>query len=149
MCRLFAHFRLSESDAWWRACQDGGGRLRPLYASKMLYRNLRVTSRTLRPCFYTVYGHITAALRNRLNRCLFANTSIITVSVTRLCSPLGLKAEACDYGKGRYISDAACGVRPITMLCASWPIRAGCACRKEGLCRKRCVWERRGIEELQ
>ncbi len=26
-----------------------------------------------------------------------------------------LKAEARDYGKGRYISDAACGVRPITM----------------------------------
>ncbi len=25
---------------------------------------------------------------------------------------------------GRYISDAACGVRPITMHCASWPIRA-------------------------
>ncbi len=48
--------------------------------------------------------------------------SIITVSVTRLCSPFRLellvklrtlltvfiftlKAEACDYGKGRYISD--------------------------------------------
>ncbi len=55
-----------------------------------------------------------------------------------------LKAEAHDYGKGRYISDAACGVRPITMHCASWPIRADCACRKEGLCRKRCVRERRG-----
>ncbi len=25
-----------------------------------------------------------------------------------------LKAEARDYGKGRYISDAACGVRPVT-----------------------------------
>ncbi len=45
-----------------------------------------------------------------------------------------LKAKACDYGKGRYISDAACGVRPITMHCVSWPIRADCACRKEGLC---------------
>ncbi len=48
--------------------------------------------------------------------------TIITVSVTRLCSPLGLelmlklrtlltvltfilKADACDYGNGRYISD--------------------------------------------
>ncbi len=77
----------------------------------------------------------------------------ITVSVTRLCSPLGLKlmvklrtlltvfililkAEACDYGKGLYISDTACGVRPITMHCASWPIRADCSCRKEGFCRK-------------
>ncbi len=28
---------------------------------------------------------------------------------------LVLKAEARDYGKGSYISDAACGVRPITM----------------------------------
>ncbi len=34
----------------------------------------------------------------------------------------------------------ACGVRPITMLWVSWPIRADCACRKEGLCRKR-PWE--------
>ncbi len=50
-----------------------------------------------------------------------------------------LKAEACDYEKGRYISDAACGVRSITMHCASWPIRADCACQKEGLCRKQSV----------
>ncbi len=66
------------------------------------------------------------------------------------CSPLGLelmvklrslltvftlvwKAEAHDYGKGSYNSDAACGVRPITMHWFSWPIRADCACRKEGL----------------
>ncbi len=96
--------------------------------------------------------------------CLQTHTSIITVSVTRLCSPLGLdlmvklrtlltvftlilKAEAGDYGKGRYL--AACGVRPITMHCASWPIIADCACRKEELCRKLSVWERRGIEDLQ
>ncbi len=39
--------------------------------------------------------------------------------------PLILKDETHDYGKGSYISDAACGVRPITMHCASWPIRAG------------------------
>ncbi len=45
---------------------------------------------------------------------------------------LVLKAEASDYGMGRYISNAACGVRPITMHCASWPIRADCACLKEG-----------------
>ncbi len=53
--------------------------------------------------------------------------SFITESVTRLCSSLGLelmlklsplftvftfklKAKARDYGKGRYISDVACGV---------------------------------------
>ncbi len=59
------------------------------------------------------------------------------------------KAEARYYGKGRYISDAACGVRPITMHCASWPIRTDCACWKEGLCRKQSVWERRGIEDQQ
>ncbi len=57
-----------------------------------------------------------------LNRGLCANTSFITVSVTRLCSAFGLelmvklrtlltvfiftlKAEACDYGKEHYISD--------------------------------------------
>ncbi len=94
------------------------------------------------------HGHITTAA------CLQTHRSFITVSVTWLCSPLGLelmvklrtlltvftfilKAKARDYRKGRYISDAACGVRPITMQCASWPIRADCACRKEGLCRKR------------
>ncbi len=49
------------------------------------------------------------------------------------------KADARDYGKERYISDAACGVRPITMHCASWPIRADCACWKEGLYRKLSV----------
>ncbi len=96
--------------------------------------------------------------------CLQTHTSIITVSVTRLCSPLGLelmvklrtlltvftlilKPKARDYAKGCYISDAW-GVRPITMHCVSWPIRADCACRKEGLCRKWCVWERRGIEDM-
>ncbi len=80
-------------------------------------------------------------VRNHLNHSLCSNT--------RLCSPLelelmiklrtlltlftlGLKAEASDYGMGRYISNAACGVRPITMNCASWPIRADCACLKEG-----------------
>ncbi len=62
------------------------------------------------------HGHTTAA-------CLQIHTSIITVSVTRLCSPLGLelmvklrtlltvftfilKAKSLDYGKGRYISDS-------------------------------------------
>ncbi len=59
------------------------------------------------------------------------------------------KAKARDYGKGRNISDAACGVWPITMHCDSWQIRADCACRKEELCRKQSVWERRGIEDLQ
>ncbi len=48
---------------------------------------------------------------------------------------LVLKADARDYGKGNYIYDAACGVQPITMHWVSWPIRADCACRKEGLCR--------------
>ncbi len=47
-----------------------------------------------------------------------------------------LKAKARDYGKGCYISDMACGVRPITMHCVNWPIRADCACRNERLCRK-------------
>ncbi len=66
-------------------------------------------------------GHITACQR-LIAVCLQSHTSIITVSVTWLCSSLGLelmvklttlltvftlilKAEARDYGKGRYISD--------------------------------------------
>ncbi len=61
-------------------------------------------------------GHITIAA------CVQIHTSIITVSVTRLCSSLGLelmvklrtlltaftlilKAKSRNYGKGRYISD--------------------------------------------
>ncbi len=31
------------------------------------------------------------------------------------------------------MSDAACGVRPITMHCASWLIRADCDSLKQGL----------------
>ncbi len=99
--------------------------------------------------------------------CVQSHTSIITVSVSWLCSPLGLelmvkprtlltvftlilKAKARDFGKGRYISDVACGVRPITMHWVNWPIRADCACRKEGLCRKRKQnEERRSIGDLQ
>ncbi len=63
-----------------------------------------------------------------ITACLQIHTRIITVSVTRLCSLLGLelmvklrtlltvftfilKAEARDYGKGHYISDAACQVK--------------------------------------
>ncbi len=66
-------------------------------------------------------GHITVK-SVLIVACVQTHTSFITVSVTRLCSPLGLelmvklrtlltvftfilKAEACDYGKGRYISD--------------------------------------------
>ncbi len=69
-----------------------------------------------RVCERGRHSHTTAA-------CLQTHTSIITVSVTRLCSSLGLelmvklrtlltvftfilKAKAHDYGKGRYISDS-------------------------------------------
>ncbi len=38
--------------------------------------------------------------------------------------------------RGVKILTRACGVRPITMLCVSWPIRADCARLKEGLCRR-------------
>ncbi len=86
--------------------------------------------------------------------CLQIHKSIITVCHTTLFSSrlelmvklmtlltvftLILKAEVPNYGKG-VISDAACSVQPITMHCVSWPIRADCACQKEGLCRKRHV----------
>ncbi len=62
-------------------------------------------------------GHINVKSAFLITACLQIYTSIITVSVTRLCSPLGfelmvklrtlltvfiftLKAEARDYGKG-------------------------------------------------
>ncbi len=106
-------------------------------------------------------GHTTVA------NCVQIHTSIITVSVTRHGSPfelelmvklrtlltvftLVLKVEAGDYGKGGVtFPTRACGVQPITMHWVSWPISADCACRKEGLCRKQYVCERRGIEDLQ
>ncbi len=98
-------------------------------------------------------------VRNRLNHGLCANTYelhhcvcnttlfpsrlelMIKLRMLLTVFIFTLKAEAGDYGKGCYISDAVCGVRPITMLWVSWPIRADCACRKVELCRKRCIWE--------
>ncbi len=78
----------------------------------------------------------------------------------RLCSSLGLelmvklstlltiftfilKAKTHDYGKGRYISDLClwCSANHNALHWVSWPIRADCACLKEGLCRKQSVWE--------
>ncbi len=99
--------------------------------------------------------------RQKTTARLQTHTSIITVYAMRLCSPLGLelmvklrtlltclyiylKAKARNYGKGVTFATSACGVRPITMHCASWPIRADCACRKEGLCRKRSVLREAG-----
>ncbi len=42
--------------------------------------------------------------------------------------------------RGVTFQTRACDVRPITMLWVSWPIRGtDFACRKEDLCRKRCV----------
>ncbi len=104
-------------------------------------------------------------IRNHLNRGLLANThehhhcvclsrdSVpffrleLTLKLRTLLTffTLILKDETRDYGKGRFISDMACGVPPITMLWVSWPIRADCACRKEGLCRK----QSQDIEDLQ
>ncbi len=94
--------------------------------------------------------HATGGETVLIAACLQTHMSIITVSVTWFCSPLGLelmvklrtfltfftfilKDEARNNGKGRYISDTACGVWLITMHCSSWPIRTDCACRKEGL----------------
>ncbi len=100
-------------------------------------------------------------------RYIHTNTYIITVSVsvTWLCFPFWLelmvklrtlltlhlfwKLKLTIMERGVTFPTHACGVGPLTMHCASWPIRADCACRKEGLCRKRSVWERRGIEDLQ
>ncbi len=72
------------------------------------------------------------------------HTSIITVSVTRLCSPFGLepmvkltwKLKLAIMVKIFTFPKHAWGVRPITMHWVSWPIRTDCACQKEGLYRK-------------
>ncbi len=97
-----------------------------------------------------VCSHVWERETRSHNRALWANIYELLQCLSHDCSPLGLelmvklrslltvftlvwKAEAHDYGKGSYNSDAACGVRPITMHWFSWPIRADCACRKEGL----------------
>ncbi len=68
-------------------------------------------------------SHITVESAILIAACVQTHTSFITVSVTRLCSPLGLelmvklttlltvftfilKDKAHNYGKGRYISDS-------------------------------------------
>ncbi len=111
-------------------------------------------------------GHITVESAVLTAACVQTHTSIITVSVTWLCSPLELelmvklttlltvfrftlKAEAHDYGKGRYISDAClwCSANHNALYQLANQSRV---CLSEGeLCRKQSVWERQGIEELQ
>ncbi len=57
-------------------------------------------------------------------------------------------AGVCVRGTGSHHSGevtfptCACGVRPIAMHCVRWPIRADCACRKQGL--ENEVFERGG-----
>ncbi len=65
------------------------------------------------------------------------------------CLYLFWKLKLTIVVRGVTFPTSACGVGPITMLWVSWPIRTDCACRKGGLCRKRSVWDRWGIEDLQ
>ncbi len=58
------------------------------------------------------------------------------------CLYFSFESWSSQLWKGSYISDTDCDVRPITMHWVSWPIRADCACWKEGFCRKQMVWER-------
>ncbi len=70
--QLFAHFRLSGSDAWWRAAKMVA--VGSAHFSKMLFRNLRVTSRTLRPCFLQSMINISSLYRDSSPK----NLSLIT-----------------------------------------------------------------------
>ncbi len=106
-------------------------------------------------------------VRNHLNRGLFANAYKHHHCVCHVTVPISAWADGktkdiinCLYfnfeswssrlWKGTlHFRQDLLGVRPITMHCSSWPIRADCACQKEGLCRKLSVWKKRGIEELQ
>ncbi len=93
------------------------------------------------------HGHITTMA------CVQTHTSFITVCHVTLfpsrawtdgktkdiinCLYIYFESWSSRLWRGVLHLTCACGVRPITMHCASWPIRADCACRKEGLCRKR------------
>ncbi len=96
-------------------------------------------------------GHITAESAFVIVARVQTHTSIITVSVTRLCYPFMLelmvnvrtlltvflhliwKLKLEIMLRGITFLTRACGIRPITMLWVSSPIRADCACWKEGL----------------
>ncbi len=96
-----------------------------------------------RVCERGRHGHTTAA-------CVQTHMSFITVSVTRLCSPLGLelmvklrtlltvftfilKAKARDYGKSCYISDSC-------LWCSANHNALGQLANQSRL----CLWEERG-----
>ncbi len=90
--------------------------------------------------------------RSHQNRGLFANTYELHHCLSRDTVPLNGKLRTLltvftfiwklKLYKRIIERDITFGVPPITMHCASWPIRADCACRKEGLCRKQSIWER-------
>ncbi len=109
------------------------------------YGALHVVCVRTRVCERGRHGHTTTT-------CVQTHTSFITVSVTWLCSPFGLglmvklwtlitvftfifKLNLAIMERGVTFPNHACGVRPITMHCVNWPIRADCACWREGLCR--------------
>ncbi len=99
------------------------------------------------------HGHITTAA------CVQTHTSFINVCHATLFPSrdwtdgktlhLFWKLKLAIMERGVRFPTRVCGVRPITTHCASWPIRADCAYRMEGLCSKQSVWKMRGIEDLQ
>ncbi len=89
------------------------------------------------------------------------HTSFITVSVTRLCSPLGLelmvklrtlltvltfilKAKARDYGKGRYISDSCLWCSANHNALRQLANQSRLCLSEGGTCRKTKCFERGG-----
>ncbi len=97
--------------------------------------------------FNVLLSNMSRETRSHHNRGMCANTYELHYCLSRDCSPLGLelmgklrtlltvftlirKLKLVIMERGVTFLTRACGVRPITMLCVSWPIRADCACLK-------------------
>ncbi len=98
--------------------------------------------------------------------CKHIRASSRVLSVTRLCSPLGLelmvklrtlwtvftfilKAKARGYGKGRYISDLCLWCSANHNALGQLANQSRLRLSEGGTLLKTKVWERRGIEDLQ
>ncbi len=91
-----------------------------------------------RLCGFSNRSSVDAGSHVRETLCVSMRTLEIMVKLRTLLTVCTLfwKLKLAIMERGVTFPTRARGVRPITMHCASWPIKADCACRKEGLCKK-------------
>ncbi len=91
-----------------------------------------------RLCGFSNRSSVDAGSHVRETLCVSMRTLEIMVKLRTLLTVCTLfwKLKLAIMERGVTFPTRARGVRPITMHCASWPIKADCACWKEGLCKK-------------